>query len=46
MIERLSKYLKSLECELTMSAYLDGWHIMWLKEKIEETKNKITCLKR
>jgi hypothetical protein len=46
MIEKLTKYLKSLECELSMSAYLDGWHILWLKEKIEKTKNEILCLKR
>jgi hypothetical protein len=46
MIEKLTKYLKSLECELIMSAYLDGWHILWLKEKIEKTKNEILCLKR
>ena len=46
MIERLTAYLKTLECELTMSAYLDGWHIIWLEEKIEETKNAISCLKK
>lgn len=46
MISKLEKYLMVLETELIMRGYLDGWYIKWLKEKIEETKNKIKCLKK
>lgn len=46
MKERLENYLRLLETELIMEAYLDGWYVLWLKEKIEETKNKIRCLKK
>lgn len=46
MLRKLEQYLKLLELELVMSAYLDGWQIRWLGEKIEETKKEIGCLKK
>jgi len=46
MIRKLEQYLKLLEREITMSAYLDGWQIRWIREKIEETKKEIGCLKK
>jgi hypothetical protein len=44
MKKRLTDYLRRLEQELAMSGYHDGWCLAWIREKIEETKNRLKWL--
>jgi hypothetical protein len=40
-IKKLKEEILKTKTELSMQGYLDGWHIIWLKEKLKRLNTEL-----